>query len=182
MLRSMARLVPAGTPDPDGDRRFAERAFPLLEPLGWVGERHRGGYGVHDPGSVTTALGLIFGPCLPDGVTPRLEVNVGRRFVREFNKSSPLSLRFAMMSLARPIGSPKAWEAMRKAALPEPRDVAITIEGDPVVCTVLSGERVWMAHGWWDGYAVEITGDCIEPEGLRLRITEDLPPVEVPEP
>ena len=55
-------VVPRGTPDPDGDRRFAERAFPLLEPIEWTGERHRGGYGTREPGSNTIALGLIFGP------------------------------------------------------------------------------------------------------------------------
>jgi hypothetical protein len=35
------RAVPRGTPDPDGERRYAERPFPLLEPVEWTGERHR---------------------------------------------------------------------------------------------------------------------------------------------
>ena len=60
----MARLVPRGAPDPDGDRRFAERAFPLLEPVTWTGQRHRGGYGATGTG-ITTSLGLIFGPWDP---------------------------------------------------------------------------------------------------------------------
>ena len=70
-------LVPRDAPDPDGDRRFAERAFPLLEPLEWTGERHRGGYGVRNPGSVTISLGLVFGPWDPFVSEPRLAVTVG---------------------------------------------------------------------------------------------------------
>ncbi|WP_028065968.1 hypothetical protein [Solirubrobacter soli] len=95
-------LVPRDSSNPDADRRFAERAFPLLEPLEWPGERHRGGYGVSQPGSVTNSLGLIFGPWDPFVSEPRLAVTVGDDILAmPFTKHTAFMLRSTSCPIAR---------------------------------------------------------------------------------
>ena len=163
----MATFVPRGTPDPDGERRFAERPFPLLEPVEWSGERHRGGYGVADPGSVTIALSLIFGPWETGGPEPRLSVSVGDRFVHD-----NLWLMSARLGKRVPIP-----EVRSGAFQPPPvTSVAIQIEGEPVDFRVFRVDARWIAQGHWRGFAVELEGTEIEPSNLALRLAPGAPP------
>ncbi|HEX5621660.1 MAG TPA: hypothetical protein VFX51_24760 [Solirubrobacteraceae bacterium] len=170
----MARLVPRGTPDPDGDRRFAERPFPLLEPVGWSGERHRGGYGVADPGSSTIALGLIFGPWETGGPEPRLSVSVGDRFVHDLRKPDPRRLWLLSARLGKQV--PIA-DARSGAFQPAPvTTTSITIEGEPVEFRVFTVDDRWIAQGTWQGFTVEIEGSALEPTDVALRRAPDATP------
>jgi hypothetical protein len=165
----MAQLVPAGTPDPEADRRFAERPFPLLEPVGWRGERHRGGYGVADPGSVTIALSLIFGPWDFRNGGPRLSVSVGDRFVHALREDA--ADRELWLFSAR-LGEHVSVDTVRSGAFranPVTTE-SITIEGEPVEFRVFAAGRRWLAQGIWRGFAVELQGSEIEPAGVALQL------------
>ena len=169
----MAQIVPRGTPDPDADRRFAERPFPLLEPVGWRGERHRGGYGVADPGSVTIALGLIFGPWETGGPDARLSVSVGDRFITDLRDAD---LRVLWLLSAR-LGKHVPVAEVRSGAF-RPGSVAtasITIEGEPVQFRVFAVDRRWIAHGVWRGFAVEVEGSGLQPTELALQLAHVVP-------
>jgi hypothetical protein len=167
----MAGLVPRDAPDPDGDRRFAERPFPLLEPVAWTGERHRGGYGVRDPGGTTTSLGLVFGPWDPFVSEPRLAISVGTGFPVE------VTARHAPM-LMRPHLAAARDQLLRRPGRderPARRSVLIEIQGDSIEFSSLHGEDRWIARGRWAGYAVEVHAICIEPASVRLQVTTDVP-------
>jgi len=172
----MARLVPEGTPDPDGDRRFAERPFPLLEPVRWRGERHRGGYGVADPGSVTISLGLIFGPWETGGTRPRLSISVGDRFLTDLRDPDVGALWLLSARLGKRV--PVA-EVRSGAFQPGPvATVSIVIEGEPVEFRVFAVDGRWIAQGVWRGFAVELEGSGIQPAALALQLAHALPPAD----
>jgi hypothetical protein len=174
----MATLVPEGTPDPDGERRFAERPFPLLEPVGWDGERHRGGYGIGGPGNITIALALVFGPWHSGGSAPRLSVSVGDRFVIDLARSDPDLLRMTMVGLAHRVGAKVV--RLQDEAVPEIRHVLIEVDGRPVDFSVVRREHAWTAQGRWKGYGIELDGDNIEPESISLQIATEIPGPEFP--
>jgi hypothetical protein len=161
-------LVPRGTPDPEGDRRFAERAFPLLEPLEWMGERHRGGYGVSQPGSVTNSLGLVFGPWDQFVSEPRLAVTVGDETLGLlFQEHTWFMLRSYLV-------------ADHDALLRDPRTeekpprfpTSVEIEGTPVDFLAAGTPERWVALGSWRTFAVFIHAIATRPDGIRLRVTE----------
>ena len=169
----MARLVPVGTPDPDGDRRFAWRPFPLLEPVGWRGERHRGGYGVAEPGSVTISLGLIFGPRDTGATDPRLSVSVGDRFLRDLRDPDVGVLWLLSARLGKHV--PVA-EVRSGAFRPGPvATVSTAIEGEPVEFRVFAVDGRWIAQGVWRGFAVELEGSGIQPTELALQLAPVVP-------
>jgi hypothetical protein len=142
------RPVPRGTPDPDGDRRFAEREFPLLEPLDWNGERHRGGYGTSEPGSTTIALGLVFGPWDAYTSQPRLAVTVGSCLPIEVtDEAAPFLFRGHFIADREMLASPDVW--------PRPVRSKDTVE--------IEGTRV------------ELHAVPIEPGDVRLRVAGELP-------
>ena len=167
----MAGLVPRDAPDPDSDRRFAERPFPLLEPAGLSGERYRGGYGVRDPGSVTTSLGLIFGPWDPFVSVPRLAISVGSRFpIDVTDPKAPLLLHAHLVSrreelLHRP----------RRRELATLGRAQVEIEGELVELDALRRRDRWLGRGRWKQYTVEVHAIGVEPEAVRLRVTDQLP-------
>jgi hypothetical protein len=170
----MAKIVPADMPDPDGDERFAERSFPLLEPVGWRGERHRGGYGVADPGSVTIALGLIFGPRQSDGRDPRLSISVGDRFLRDLRDRD----RNDLLLLSRRLGDEHAPVANRRGGASRPGPVtttSIAIEGEAVEFLVFAAGHRWIAQGVWRGSAVELEGSGIQPRDVALQLAQVIP-------
>jgi hypothetical protein len=121
-------LVPRDSPNPDADRRFAERAFPLLEPLEWAGERHRGGYGVSQPGSMTNSLGLIFGPWDSFVSEPRLAVTVGNEVL-----AMPFAEHTAFMLRSYLVADREALLSQPRSAEPPPNfQTSVEIEGDHV--------------------------------------------------
>lgn len=169
----MLQLVPEGMPDPDGDRRFAERPFPLLEPVGWRGERHRGGYGVADPGSVTISLGLVFGPRQTGGTDPRLSVSVGDRFLRDLRDPDAGVLWLLSARLGKHV--PVA-EVRSGAFRPGPVGAAsIAIEGEPVEFRVFAVDCRWIAQGLWRGFAVELEGSGMQPANVALQLAHVVP-------
>ena len=167
----MAGLVLGDAPDPDSDRRFAERPFPLLEPAGWSGERHRGGYGVRHPGSVTTSLGLIFGPWDPFVSVPRLAISVGSRFpIDVTGPRAPWLLHSDFVSrqdelLHRP----------RRRELATLGRARIEIEGEVVELDALRRRDRWLGRGRWTQHTVEVHAVGVEPQDVRLRVTDHLP-------
>jgi hypothetical protein len=171
--RLVAQVVPRGTPDPDGDRRFAERRFPLLEPVGWRGERHRGGYGVADPGSVTISLGLIFGPWERGGPDPRLSVSVGDRFVVDLRAADVgvLWVLSARLGKRVPVADVRSG-AFRPGSV---TTASVAIEGEPVEFRVFAVDRRWIAQGVWRGFAVELEGSGIQPAELALQLAHSVP-------
>ena len=167
------RAVPEGTPDPDRDRRFAERPFPLLEPVGWTGERRRGGCGVSEPGSATTALALIFGPQDPASAVPRLTVSVGDRFLIELRDADIWHLWLLSARLGKHV--PGA-EVQSGAFRPERvRQASVPIEGEPVRFHIFTVGHRWLAQGWWRGLAVELEGSGIQPTDLALQLAHVVP-------
>jgi hypothetical protein len=167
----MAQLVPGDAPDPDGERRFAERAFPLLEPVGWTGERHRGGYGVRDPGGITTALGLIFGPWDPFVSEPRLAVTVGSSFpISVTDPHAPFVMGPRLLARRDELLRPP--DRHERATLSK---ALVEIDGARVEVDVLRRQDRWIAHGRWDGYAVEIHAIRVDPASVRLQLAADLP-------
>jgi hypothetical protein len=171
--RPVVIAVPVGTPDPDADGRFAEQPFPLLEPVGWRGERHRGGCGVAHPGSVTISASLIFGPREPSPSDPRLSVSVGDHFL--INLRDPDVWHLWLLS-AR-LGEHVPGADVRSGAFrPRPvRSVSVAIESEPVEFHVFAVGRRWMAQGVWRGFAVELEGSGLQPAGLALQIAQ-VPP------
>jgi hypothetical protein len=169
-------VVPVGTPQPDRDRRFAERPFSLLEPVGWRGERHRGGCGVSQPGSRTTALALIFGPQEPAGADPRLNVSVGDGFLIALRDADVWHLWLLSARLGKHV--PGA-EVQSGAFRPERvRQVSIPIEGGPVRFHIFTVGHRWLAQGWWRGLAVELEGSGIQPTDLALQLAHEVPPAD----
>jgi len=167
------RLVPEGTPDPDSDRRFAERPFPLLEPIGWDGERHRGGAAVVQPGSATTALALIFGPRQSGGADPRLSVSVGDRFVIELRDADVWKLWLLSARLGKHVpGADVRSGAFRPGPV---RQASIAIEDKPVEFQVFAVGRRWLAQGLWRRFAVELEGSAIQPTNLALQLAHVVP-------
>ena len=167
----MAGLVPSGTPDPDADRRFAERPFPLLQPVGWTGERHRGGYGVRDPGDVTTSLGLILGPTDAFVSRPRLAIDVGSGF--PFSVTDPES---ALLLRSRLVG--RREELLRPPRRDDPtvpERVFVEIEGDRLEFDALRRGDRWLAQGRWHGFAVQLHGTLVDSASVRLEVATALP-------
>jgi hypothetical protein len=164
-------LVPRGTANPDGDRRFAERRFPLLEPLPWAGERHRGGYGTRNPGSITSSLGLVFGPWDPFVSDPRLAVHVGDMFpIAPSDEKAPLMMRSylvadrqALLQPPDPAESPKRFTA------------TIMVEDVPVKLDALGDTTRWVAEGPWRDLRVFVHAIATPPERVRLRVTNEIP-------
>ena len=167
----MAGLVPRDAPDPDGDRRFAERPFPLLEPAGWNGERHRGGYGVRDPGSVTTSLGLIFGPWDPFVSVPRLAISVGSEFPIDLTRPEATFLLHAQLVSRRE----ELLHRPRRRELGTIGRVRIRIEGEVVELDALRRRDRWLGRGQWKQYTVEIHALDVAPQDVRLHVTDRLP-------
>lgn len=165
------RAVPRGASDDERDRRFQEAAFPLLEPVGWRGERHLGGYGTEDPDHATMALGLVFGPWRPEPGEPRIELYVGRHHVIALNDVHTRVLLWNQ--LRRPPGT--APRMALPSEMSQVRHVAIEIAGSPIDFTVLERDAAWLAQGDWRGHAVQLEADHIVPAGLQLQPVTALP-------
>jgi hypothetical protein len=76
----MSRVVPPSARDPDGiddSRRMHLRCWSRSDGLASVTGL---GYGVQDPGRITTSLEWIFGPRDPFVSEPRLAISVGSGF------------------------------------------------------------------------------------------------------
>ena len=166
-------LVPRGTPNPDADRRFAERAFPLLEPVEWAGDRHRGGYGVSNPGSVTNSLGLVFGPWDQWVAQPRLEVTVGSAPHEDLSEPHA-----AFMLRPYLVADRQALQRMSWPDEEQPRRFPITIdiESTAVELDAIGFVDRWVAIGSWRTFWLFIHAIAIPPESVRLRVTERIPP------
>jgi hypothetical protein len=171
-LRRMPTFGPEGTPDPDGDRRFAERPFALLEPVAWHGERHRGGYGVGGPGGVTTVLGLIFGPRDAFVSEPRLDIAIGSRFPTAITDEHAPWLKLSSLVANRD----ELLHARSAGSVDVAREtVHIDIEGEAIAFDALRRSERWIAQGRWREHVVEIHAICIEPSSIHLRIARDIP-------
>jgi hypothetical protein len=165
-------LVPRDTPDPDRDRRFAERPFPLLEPLHWDGERHRGGYGTRNAGSITTSLGLVFGPWDPFVSAPRLEIDVGDGFpFSPHDEMAPFLLRSYFVADREALLQPPD-----PAEMAEQFNATITIEGAAIEFKALGTPTRWVAEGPWRDRHVFVHAIAIPPERVHLRIANEIPP------
>ena len=109
-----------------------------------AGERHRGGYGVSQPGSVTNSLGPIFGPWDPFVSEPRLAVAN-----REALLSQPPS------------------------AAPPSFQTSIEIECEQVAVNAYgSAAERWVGLSTWREFSVFVHAIDIRPERIRLRPTQ----------
>jgi hypothetical protein len=164
-----AIAVPVGTPDPDGDRRFAERAFPLLEPIGWTGERYRGGYGTAGDGR-TICLGLVFGPFAPWGFDERIAVDVGDHVAaRLWANSMRLGAKLRLV--------PSYEDLSRRDDFPEPTAHTALVEicGAPVELSAFTlGDR-WIGHGRWGEHSVGVHAIRTPPGAIRLQEADEIP-------
>jgi len=158
-MGAMTTLRASDAPDPEGDRRFAEAPFPLLQPVGWRGERSRGGYATS--GSRTIALGLVFGPL--DGVdgTPRLEISVGSEFFEDLPDECAPATAAAIVGL-----EPDDEFSYEQATA---STEAIQVEGEPIEFTIVSLGPLWVGRGRWNEHVVEIHAEHTEPRGVTLE-------------
>jgi hypothetical protein len=159
-------------PDPESDRRFAERRLPLLEPVSWDGERHWGGYGVRGRDAVTSSLGLIFGPWDRFVSQPRLAIDVGDEFPMSVTgELAAVMTHWYFIADRRDLLRPPDPDETR------PRfTAAITIEGAGVSLDALGDPTRWVGEGAWREFRVFIHSIAIQPDEVRLRIADDVPP------
>jgi hypothetical protein len=165
-------LEPRDAPNPDGDRRFAERPFPLLEPLQWDGERHRGGYGTRNPGSVTSSLGLVFGPWDPFVSEPRLAIDVGDSLpMNPHDEMAPFIMRSYFVADRQALLQPPD-----EAQAGERFITTILIEGAAIKLKALGRPTRWVGEGRWRGLHVFVHAIAIPPDRVQLRTATEIPP------
>ena len=155
----MAALAQRDGPDPEADRRFAEAPFPLLEPVGWGGQRYRGGYGTS--GSQTVRLGLLFEPPGVGVDGPRMEIQVGSEFFEEVLDGCSPREAAALVGLTS--------DDERLDPAPTLRVAGIQVDGQLIEFTIVSRADWWVGQGWWQGLAVEIRADQVEASVLELE-------------
>jgi hypothetical protein len=83
-----------------------------------------------------------------------------------------------MVMLARSAGATVG--RIQDEAVPEIRHVLVAVDGRPVDFSVVRREHSWIAQGRWEGYAVELSGDNIEPESISLQTAKEIPGPEFP--
>jgi hypothetical protein len=127
---------------------------------------------VRNPGSVTTSLGLIFGPWDPFVTVPRVAISVGNEFPILVTDADTHWVFWSDLVGTRDELShtPARLEEVAHTSC------AVDIEGQAIHFDALHRGDRWIAQGRWDAHVVQIHAVAIEAPNVRSRLTTQVPP------